>query len=131
MKTRIRLISLCALSLCLFACKNNGDISSLPEPSTLERQWMEKSWLEYIIEVKDVSELTGLESLNKKNNSEFIVEKIKPFEKNKYVITLNKETKYKVVYQSLMPLKQIKSIQPNFSYFAPPAALKFNLPDTH
>jgi hypothetical protein len=128
MKVRICLVCLCALSL--FACKNNEDISSLPEPSILEKQWMEQSWLEYIVEVKGIHEFINRETINKNIKDDFFIEKIKPFEKNKYVITLSKKTKYKSVYKSLMPLKPIKTIQPNFSYFTPQPAFKLNMPDT-
>ena len=134
-----RFILLFTFSTCLFSCENNkhGDsISSVPTPSPQQQKLMDKSWLEYIVTVSNSAEVVTrggftLEKWNDNFKTNLVVKKIKPFTKNKVVITLDKKTKYKLVYQSLMPLPLVESIQPNFIYNIPQPVLKIDAIQTH
>ena len=134
-----RFILLLTLSTCLFACENkkHGDsASSVPTPSPQQQKLMDKSWLEYIVTVTNSAEVVTrggftLEKWNDNFKTNLVVKKIKPFTKNKVVITLDKKTKYKLVYQSLMPLPLVESIQPNFIYNIPQPVLKIDAIQAH
>ena len=134
-----RFILLLTLSTCLFACENNkhdDSASSVPTPSPQQQKLMDKSWLEYIVTVTNSAEVVTrggftLEKWNDNFKTNLVVKKIKPFTKNKVVITLDKKTKYKLVYQSLMPLPLVESIQPNFIYNIPQPVLKIDAIQAH
>ena len=105
------------LALSLVACEQNKKI---PQPTEIQKKWMEQSWLEYIVEVNEPIDNLMLN----KNKLSLSVVKVKRFTKTQFVITLNKKTKYKVIYNALMKIKNIRSIQPNFRYQIPKLEIK-------
>ena len=120
-RTVQRIILIFILSTSLLACKNEqvNDVDAFPAPSPEQQKLMHKSWSEYIVTVRGGIDLTNKNDWDDLFKSEFVVKKIKPFTTNKYVITLESKTKYNVIYNSLMKLKKIESVQPNFHYQIP------------
>lgn len=111
-----------SLSVLMFSCKDNKNFNGkkiVSQPSAREALLMEKSWLEYIVKVKKTTKKLSLVELNKALMPDVRILKIKLFATNQYMISLEKETKFRAVYQSLMPLNIIESIQPNFIYNKP------------
>ena len=116
MKSLLRYFSLLLVMFMLLSCESND---TLRQPTELQQKWMEQSWLEFIVEVKSTDETFNINKVK----SKLPIEKIKPFSKTQFVITLNKKTKFKVIYNELMQYRNVKSIQPNFIYQIPKSVI--------